>query len=203
MKKYLEQLSYAINFLIKITEKFIYGLRNILIIMYLAMGIHFLMFSLNFIKELLPEGWMSWLPRVEIVNMIEDVDFLMIGNLIVMIIIGGWQIFIRKFSFSQSSDKPQWLDHINSGILKVKTCMSLAGVTCVLLLKELLEKNINSERISITIVITIVFLIASFVFAKVDTILHPPVARTDHNNQSNKNHSETIKQQTEHEEKNQ
>lgn len=63
------------------------------------------------------------------------VDISMVANLLVMIIQGGHQIFIRKLQIPDAQ-RPQWLDHVDSGILKVKVALSVAGITLIRILKD-------------------------------------------------------------------
>jgi len=70
------------------------------------------------------------------VMMVGLVDVAMVANLLIMIIQGNHQIFIRRLEISDPRDRPQWLDHIDSGILKVKVALSVVGITLVQLLKD-------------------------------------------------------------------
>ena len=67
------------------------------------------------------------------------VDMLMVANLVVMIYQGSHQIFIRKFAHEDAADRPQWLDHVDSGILKVKVASSVVGIVLIRLLTKTLH----------------------------------------------------------------
>lgn len=80
------------------------------------------------------------------VAMVGLVDIAMVANLLIMIIQGNHQIFIRRLEISDARDRPQWLDHIDSGILKVKVALSVVGITLVQLLKDF----VNIENVEWT-----------------------------------------------------
>src|SRR6185369_7769570 len=75
------------------------------------------------------------------------VDAFMVANLTIMIVQGSHQIFIRKFQIKDTMDSPQYLDHIDTGILKVKVAMSIASITLVQLLKDF----VNLEKVDWTL----------------------------------------------------
>jgi uncharacterized protein (TIGR00645 family) len=70
------------------------------------------------------------------------VDIAMVANLLVMTTQGSYQIFIRRFEIDVE-DRPQWLDHVDSGILKIKIALSVAGITLIRLLKDF----VNMEHV--------------------------------------------------------
>jgi len=82
------------------------------------------------------------------------VDAAMVANLIIMIVQGSHQIFIHKFEPREHQDTPQYLDHIDTGILKVKVSMSIASITLVQILKdfvhvETIDWNLATRRMII------------------------------------------------------
>lgn len=67
------------------------------------------------------------------------VDITMVMNLLVMVIIGGYAIFVSKLSVGDHEDHPDWLDHINANTLKIKLSSSLVGITGIHLLKSFID----------------------------------------------------------------
>ena len=53
------------------------------------------------------------------------IDVVMIANLLVMVIVGGYETFVSKLNVDDHPDQPEWLDHINATILKVKLSMAV------------------------------------------------------------------------------
>jgi uncharacterized protein (TIGR00645 family) len=88
-----------------------------------------------------------------LVLLLNLVDMYMVANLIVMIVKGSYQIFIHKFNVP-AEDREGWLDHIDTGLLKVKTSQSIASITGVALLKDFvnldkIEWNVAVHRLII------------------------------------------------------
>lgn len=67
------------------------------------------------------------------------VDVVMIANLLIMVIIGGYETFVSRIKMSGHPDQPEWLSHVNPNVLKVKLAMSIIGISSVHLLKTFIE----------------------------------------------------------------
>lgn len=94
------------------------------------------------------------------------VDASMVANLVVMIVQGGHQIFIHKFEEVSEEERPQYLDHIDSGILKVKVALSIASITLVQLLKDFVNvEHVDWLVVKQRIVLHVVALISALVVA--------------------------------------
>ncbi len=101
------------------------------------------------------------------------VDITMVANLIIMVIIGGYATFVSKLDLDKKVDKPDWLNKIDAGTLKVKLAGSLVGVSGI----HLLQIFINMEQKDHTdvmwqIIIHVVFLISSVALAHTENLLH-------------------------------
>ena len=57
------------------------------------------------------------------------IDVVMISNLLVMVIVGGYETFVSRLQLERHPDKPEWLSHVNSGVLKVKLAMAIIGIS--------------------------------------------------------------------------
>ena len=108
------------------------------------------------------------------VAMLGLVDIAMVANLLIMIIQGSHQIFIRRLEISDPRDRPQWLDHIDSGILKVKVALSIVGITLVQILKDFVNiEHINWETCVHRMYIHGVCLFSALLVALIWRITHP------------------------------
>ena len=67
------------------------------------------------------------------------VDVVMIANLLIMVIIGGYETFVSRIGMEEHPDKPEWLSHVNPNVLKVKLAMSIIGISSIHLLKSFIE----------------------------------------------------------------
>ena len=48
------------------------------------------------------------------------IDVVMIANLLIMVIVGGYETFVSRLDLEGHPDQPEWLSHVNAGVLKVK-----------------------------------------------------------------------------------
>ncbi len=64
------------------------------------------------------------------------IDVVMISNLLVMVIVGGYETFVSRLGLQGHVDQPEWLSHVNSGILKVKLAMAIIGISSIHLLRS-------------------------------------------------------------------
>jgi uncharacterized protein (TIGR00645 family) len=67
------------------------------------------------------------------------IDVVMIANLLIMVIIGGYETFVSKIKIDGHPDQPEWLSHVNANVLKVKLAMAIVGISSIHLLKTFIE----------------------------------------------------------------
>ena len=67
------------------------------------------------------------------------IDVVMISNLLVMVIVGGYETFVSRLNLSGHPDQPEWLSHVNASVLKVKLAMAIIGISSIHLLKTFIE----------------------------------------------------------------
>ena len=70
------------------------------------------------------------------------VDVVMIANLLIMVIIGGYETFVSRIKLKNHPDQPEWLSHVNANVLKVKLAMAIVGISSI----HLLQTFINAAR---------------------------------------------------------
>jgi uncharacterized protein (TIGR00645 family) len=67
------------------------------------------------------------------------IDVVMISNLLMMVIIGGYETFVSRLRLESHPDQPEWLSHVNASVLKVKLAMAIIGISSIHLLKTFIE----------------------------------------------------------------
>ena len=67
------------------------------------------------------------------------IDVVMISNLLVMVIVGGYETFVSRLRLQGHPDQPEWLSHVNASVLKVKLAMAIIGISSIHLLKTFIE----------------------------------------------------------------
>ncbi|MDQ8755258.1 TIGR00645 family protein [Sphingosinicella sp. LHD-64] len=83
------------------------------------------------------------------------IDVVMISNLLVMVIVGGYETFVSRLGLQGHPDQPEWLSHVNAGILKVKLAMAIIGISSIHLLRTFIEAGaigIPTSRVTETAV---------------------------------------------------
>ncbi len=101
------------------------------------------------------------------------VDITMVANLLIMVIIGGYTTFVSRMDIDGHEDKPEWLQKVDAGTLKVKLAGSLVGVSGIHLLQVFINiKNQDSEQIMWQTIIHVVFLLSSIMLAYSEKLLH-------------------------------
>ncbi|PTQ10837.1 TIGR00645 family protein [Sphingomonas oleivorans] len=106
------------------------------------------------------------------------IDVVMISNLLVMVIVGGYETFVSRLRLENHPDQPEWLSHVNAGVLKVKLAMAIIGISSIHLLRTFIEAgNIGTAtaRVVTTGVmwqtaIHLVFIISAIGIAYVDRL---------------------------------
>ena len=67
------------------------------------------------------------------------IDVVMISNLLMMVIVGGYETFVSRLRLEGHPDQPEWLSHVNASVLKVKLAMAIIGISSIHLLKTFIE----------------------------------------------------------------
>ncbi len=99
------------------------------------------------------------------------IDVVMISTLLIMVIIGGYEPFVSRLGIEDHPDEPEWLDHVNAGVLKVKLSMALISISSIHLLKTFIDTdNRTSTSIMWQVAIHLSFLVSALAMAWVDKL---------------------------------
>ena len=102
------------------------------------------------------------------------IDVVMIANLLVMVIVGGYETFVSRLNLKGHPDEPEWLSHVNAGVLKVKLATALIGISSVQLLRTFVQLGSNadvSERdIFWQVMVHLTFVLSALLLAITDRI---------------------------------
>ena len=109
------------------------------------------------------------------------IDVVMISNLLIMVIIGGYETFVSRLNLEGHPDQPEWLDHVNASVLKVKLATAIIGISSIHLLKTFINAdNYDVKVLMWQTAIHVAFLASAMAIAMTDRLLHPPGAAQDH-----------------------
>ena len=108
------------------------------------------------------------------------IDVVMISNLLIMVIIGGYETFVSRMHLEGHPDQPEWLDHVNASVLKVKLATAIIGISSIHLLKTFINAQNYSDKVLIAqTVIHIAFLFSAMAIAMTDRLLHTSNSHSD------------------------
>ena len=99
------------------------------------------------------------------------IDVVMISNLLVMVIVGGWETFVSRLDLESHPDQPEWLSHVNAGVLKVKLATAIIGISSIHLLKTFINApNYDEKTLMWQTIIHIAFLLSALAIAWTEQI---------------------------------
>jgi uncharacterized protein (TIGR00645 family) len=100
------------------------------------------------------------------------IDVVMISNLLIMVIVGGYETFVSRMDLEGHRDQPEWLDHVNASVLKVKLGTAIIGISSIHLLKTFINAaNYDTKVLLWQTLIHITFLLSALAIAYTDRIL--------------------------------
>lgn len=109
------------------------------------------------------------------------IDVVMISNLLIMVIVGGFETFVSRMNLEGHRDQPEWLSHVNASVLKVKLAMSIIGISSIHLLKTFINADNYSDRVLIAqTAIHITFLLSAMAIAYTDRLMSGTAAQSAH-----------------------
>ncbi len=99
------------------------------------------------------------------------IDVVMIANLLVMVIVGGYETFVSRLNLKGHPDEPEWLSHVNAGVLKVKLATALIGISSIHLLKTFIDTENHTEKsIFWQVIIHMTFVVSALLLAWTDKL---------------------------------
>ena len=98
-----------------------------------AQGVYVILFMKE-LKHLIMEAW-TLSEQSMMLIVLGLIDVVMISNLLMMVIVGGYETFVSRLRLHNHPDQPEWLSHVNASVLKVKLAMAIIGISSVHLLK--------------------------------------------------------------------
>jgi uncharacterized protein (TIGR00645 family) len=100
------------------------------------------------------------------------IDVVMISNLLVMVIVGGWETFVSRLELKNHPDQPEWLSHVNAGVLKVKLATAIIGISSIHLLKTFINaEHLDDKTLLWQTVIHLTFVASALAIAYTETLL--------------------------------
>ena len=102
------------------------------------------------------------------------IDVVMISNLLMMVIVGGYETFVSRLRLEGHPDQPEWLSHVNASVLKVKLAMAIIGISSIHLLATFIKaRSMDGETIMWQILLHLTFVVSAVALAYIDRLTLP------------------------------
>jgi len=103
------------------------------------------------------------------------IDVVMISNLLIMVIVGGYETFVSRLNLQGHPDEPDWLSHVNANLLKVKLATAIIGISSIHLLKSFINAhNLDDKVLIAQTVIHMAFVLSAISIAYIDKLMASP-----------------------------
>ena len=100
------------------------------------------------------------------------IDVVMISNLLIMVIVGGYETFVSRLNLEGHPDEPEWLSHVNANVLKVKLATAIIGISSIHLLKTFINApNLDTKVMLWQTVIHMAFIVSAVSIAYIDKLM--------------------------------
>ena len=121
--------------------RFIFASRWLQLPLYLGLIVAQMVYVYLFLKELIhlvleSPGVTEQQAMLIVLGLI---DVVMISNLLIMVIVGGYETFVSRMQLNRHPDQPEWLSHVNASVLKIKLAMAIIGISSIHLLRTFIE----------------------------------------------------------------
>lgn len=109
------------------------------------------------------------------------IDVVMIANLLIMVIIGGYETFVSRLGKDEHPDRPEWLGHVNASTMKIKLAMALIGISSIHLLKTFIGAHSLEDRVILwQVVIHVTFVFSAIALAYTVKLTEEEASRSAH-----------------------
>ncbi|UXZ04185.1 TIGR00645 family protein [Moraxella nasicaprae] len=174
-KDILENTAIGIESRQSIFAKIIFASRWLQLPIYLGLIVVQAIYAYKFLKSL-------WHLIVNLGQMDENtimlgvlslIDVVMIANLLVMVIVGGYETFVSRLNVDDHPDQPEWLNHVNASVLKVKLSMAIISISSIHMLQTFINAaNVSPTTMQWQLLLHLGFLASAIAIAYTDKILY-------------------------------
>lgn len=157
----------------RIAEKFLYASRWLLAPIYLGLSFGLLILGIKFFQEIIHIMPLVFATKeADIVLLILSlVDISLVGGLIVMVMLSGYENFVSTIDLDEGSEKLSWLGKMDAGSLKQKVAASIVAISSIHLLKAFMNaQSIDNDKLKWYVIIHLTFVVSAIGMAYVDKI---------------------------------
>jgi uncharacterized protein (TIGR00645 family) len=174
----------------RVLPQLIFGSRWLQLPLYVGLIVAQAVYVVLFVKELwhLAAHALELTEQRTMLAVLGLIDVVMISNLLVMVIVGGFETFVSRLNLRGHPDEPEWLNHVNASVLKIKLAMAIIGISSIALLRTFIEVgNLGSDHAVHTeagvmwqVAIHITFILSAIGIAYVDRLSESTQRKDSH-----------------------
>jgi uncharacterized protein (TIGR00645 family) len=161
----------------KLLSSILFGSRWLQVPLYLGLIGAQLVYVVHFMVELehLVVGTFNLGEEAIMLIVLGLIDVVMISNLLIMVIVGGYETFVSRLNLEGHPDEPEWLSHVNANVLKVKLATAIIGISSIHLLKTFINApNLTDKVLMWQTLIHITFVLSAISIAYIDRLMPRP-----------------------------
>ena len=99
------------------------------------------------------------------------VDLIMVANLVVMVIISGYENFVSRIDIDDTRDRLAWFGKLDAGSLKIKLASSIVAISSIHLLQRFLEAgDYDNSKLYALVVMHMAFVVSALMLTYIDKI---------------------------------
>ena len=161
----------------KFLSTILFGSRWLQVPLYLGLIVAQLVYVVHFMIELehLVLGAFTLTEEAIMLIVLGLIDVVMISNLLIMVIVGGYETFVSRLNLEGHPDEPEWLSHVNANVLKVKLATAIIGISSIHLLKTFINANNLDDKVLLwQTIIHMAFIASAVSIAYIDKLMPHP-----------------------------
>ena len=161
----------------RLLSTILFGSRWLQVPLYLGLIGAQLVYVVHFMVELehLIVGTFSLTEEAIMLIVLGLIDVVMISNLLIMVIVGGYETFVSRLNLEGHPDEPEWLSHVNANVLKVKLATAIIGISSIHLLKTFINApNLSDKVLMWQTLIHMAFIVSAIAIAYIDKLMPHP-----------------------------
>jgi uncharacterized protein (TIGR00645 family) len=155
-------------------EKVIYYSRWLLVPMYLGLAVLLIFLTITFVAEVirLAPQLAELSEKNAILAALSLIDLTLVGSLVVMVVISGYENFVSRIDLAKEDEKLAWMGKLDSGTLKLKVASSIVAISSVHLLKAFMNvREIPNDKILWLVIIHLTFVVSALLMAVIERYL--------------------------------
>lgn len=161
----------------RLVETVLYQSRWLLVPIYLGLAVLLAFLTVIFVKDLVELAPLVWelSEKDAIVATLTLIDLALIGSLVVMVVVSGYENFVSRIDVAEGDEKLAWVGKLDAGTLKLKVASSIVAISSVHLLKAFMDaQQIANDKLMWLVIIHMTFVLSALLMAVIERYMQPP-----------------------------